>query len=167
MEVSLLEIDNDLAQTLAEDPRACESRYGVCLGENAELIRQVIEQTLVLFKAVPRSTPWGGYLAVDEDTKNVVGTCGLKAGPDSDGVIEMAYFTFPSFEGCGIATAMAGLLIELARSSHEVREVVAHTLPERNASTRVLEKVGMERFGKVIHPEDGPVWRWSRSAISR
>ncbi|MGH7631966.1 MAG: hypothetical protein ACREOF_21740 [Gemmatimonadales bacterium] len=30
----------------------------------------------------------------------------------------------------------------------------------RNASARVLEKLGFRRLGEVIDPEDGPVWRW-------
>ena len=66
----------------------------------------------------------------------------------------------PGFEGGGYATGMAGKLIELASSSPAVRRVVAHTLPETNASTRVLERVGMTFVGEVIDPEDGRVWRW-------
>jgi RimJ/RimL family protein N-acetyltransferase len=55
---------------------------------------------------------------------------------------------------------MARKLVELARRSAAVRRVIAHTLPETNASTRVLEKVGMTFVGEVMDPEDGRVWRW-------
>ena len=58
------------------------------------------------------------------------------------------------------ATAMAGKLIELASSSPPVRRVVAHTLPETNASTRVLERVGMTFVGEVIRSRGRRVWRW-------
>ncbi len=58
---------------------------------------------------------------------------------------------------------MAQRLLDMAQASEDVQEAIAHTLPERNASTRVLEKIGMRRIGDVIDPEDGPVWRWART----
>jgi RimJ/RimL family protein N-acetyltransferase len=39
--------------------------------------------------------------------------------------------------------------------------VTAQTLPEANASTRVLRKLGFVLKGSVIDPEEGPVWEWS------
>ena len=56
--------------------------------------------------------------------------------------------------------AMAEKLIALARSSSAARNIVAHTLPEPNASGRILTRVGMQWMGEVQHPEDGKVWRW-------
>jgi RimJ/RimL family protein N-acetyltransferase len=64
------------------------------------------------------------------------------------------------FEGQGYGTKMAEKLIAIAAASPEVCRVIAHTLPERNASTRILEKVGMKLVGEVNDPEDGRVWRW-------
>ena len=90
---------------------------------------------------------WGGYFVVDAGTREVVGSCAFKTPPIEDGTVEIAYFTYPGFEGHGYATGMARKLIELASGSAAVRRVVAHTLPETNASTRVLEKVGMIREG--------------------
>jgi RimJ/RimL family protein N-acetyltransferase len=40
------------------------------------------------------------------------------------------------------------------------RTIRAHTMPEQNASTRVLEKCGFRWLGEVVDPEDGAVWRW-------
>ena len=86
----------------------------------------------------------------------MVGTCAYKGGPNADGSVEVAYHTFPPFEGRGYATGMATKLVALAG----LRRVLAHTLPERNASCRVLEKAGFVWAGEVIDPEDGLVWRW-------
>jgi RimJ/RimL family protein N-acetyltransferase len=97
---------------------------------------------------------------VDEATREVVGSCAFKTPPADDGSVEIAYFTYPGFEGRGYATAMASKLIDLASRSAAVRQIVAHTLPETNASTRVLEKVGMTFAGEVMDPHDGRVWRW-------
>lgn len=80
--------------------------------------------------------------------------------PNDEGAVEIAYFTYPGFEGQGYATEMARKLIELASGSTAVRRIIAHTLPEANASTRVLERAGMTFVGEVIDPEDGRVWRW-------
>jgi RimJ/RimL family protein N-acetyltransferase len=55
---------------------------------------------------------------------------------------------------------MAHALIEIALSQPEVPHIIAHTLPHSNASTKVLQNVGMKFVGDVIDPEDGPVWRW-------
>jgi RimJ/RimL family protein N-acetyltransferase len=41
-----------------------------------------------------------------------------------------------------------------------VRLVRAHTLPESNASTRVLTNCGFRKTAEVVDPDDGPVWRW-------
>ena len=36
----------------------------------------------------------------------------------------------------------------------------AQTLPERNASHRILEKLGFRHITTIDHPEDGTVWEW-------
>jgi ribosomal-protein-alanine N-acetyltransferase len=38
--------------------------------------------------------------------------------------------------------------------------VTAQTLPERNASHRILGKLAFRHLGIVDHPEDGTVWEW-------
>ena len=112
----------------------------------------------------PDSPPerWGGYYAVDEDTHEVVGSCAFKTPPTAEGTVEIAYFTYPPFEGRGYATEMARKLVDLATQAGTVGSVIAHTLPEPSASTRVLEKAGLELVAEVTDPEDGPVWRWHR-----
>jgi RimJ/RimL family protein N-acetyltransferase len=81
--------------------------------------------------------------------------------------VEIAYSTVPGFEGLGVATEMAAELARIALQSPAVRCVIAHTLPEENASGRVLQKVGMTKVGEVIDPEDGKVWRWEMKRRSR
>jgi hypothetical protein len=40
--------------------------------------------------------------------------------------------------------------------------VIAHTAAERNASNRILEKIGMKFAGE--EQEDGmPIWRWEKA----
>jgi [ribosomal protein S5]-alanine N-acetyltransferase len=82
--------------------------------------------------------------------------------PDADGVVEVAYSVAPEHQGKGYATETAKALVSYAFSSGKVRTVRAHTLPETNASGRVLSKCGFRRVGEVIDPDDGLVWRWER-----
>jgi ribosomal-protein-alanine N-acetyltransferase len=99
-------------------------------------------------------------LAEDETSYLVVGSCAFKGPPAADGTVEIAYYTFSPYQGQGYAKGMARALISVARSSPLVRHVIAHTLPEKNASTSVLRSVGMRFVGEVWDPDDGLVWRW-------
>jgi RimJ/RimL family protein N-acetyltransferase len=121
--------------------------------------REVLTQTVELLTRDPRPDPWGSYLAHEGDTP--VGLCAFKATPDAVGTVEIAYMTFPAFEGRGHASAMAGALTRIA---FEVGAplVVAHTLPAENASNRALRRNGFVHAGETMDPEDGRVWRWER-----
>lgn len=111
----------------------------------------------------PDSTPalpWAGYLV--EEQGNIVGTCAFKTAPVANEV-EIAYYTFPSHEGQGVATRMAQRLVDLAMENGVTR-VKAQTLPVENASVRILKKLGFTFAGTVQHPEDGEVWEWHKDA---
>jgi [ribosomal protein S5]-alanine N-acetyltransferase len=158
--IRLVRIDRALSEALEVEPARFEALYQCRLGPAAELVSQVVEQTLANVPDGGAASPWGGYLAVDESSGSVVGTCGFKSPPKEDSAVEIAYFTFPDYERQGFATAMASELIRLARGAPEVQRIIARTLPEPNASTRVLGKVGMRFAGEVLDPEDGRVWEW-------
>lgn len=103
-----------------------------------------------------------GFSILDRDTDIEVGKAGFKGPPTADGMVEIAYTILPDFQGRGFATEAAQALVAFAFSSGKVRVVRAHTLPEANASTRVLAKCGFQHLGEVIDPEDGLVWRWEK-----
>jgi ribosomal-protein-alanine N-acetyltransferase len=108
--------------------------------------------------------PWRhGFWVVHRERRCVIGAAGFKGAPDDAGMVEIAYGIVPSFEGQGFATEAAGALVTYA-SDHGARLIRAHTLPVANASTHVLLKNGFRHVDSVIDPEDGPVWRWERSA---
>jgi ribosomal-protein-alanine N-acetyltransferase len=109
------------------------------------------------------SDPWRhGFCLVHRDTLAVIGIAGFKGPPDSAGTVEIAYGIAPRFEGQGYATEAAAALVAFAFGAPMVELVRAHTLPEANASTRVLAKCGFRHVGSVVDPDDGPVWRWER-----
>jgi RimJ/RimL family protein N-acetyltransferase len=146
------------------DARPRSPLGGLQPGEHEALIEQLIEQTRRHYGPTPRPYPWQSYLASDPATGMIVGTCAFKTPPDAEGCVEIAYFTFPGFEGKGYATAMARALVKLAREASDAVRIIAHTLPETNASGSVLRKAGMRLVGEVVEPEDGLVWRWEYGA---
>ncbi len=127
------------------------------------LLQEVLSAQYNLYRQNGAYEPWIGYLALEhsDGDVSVVGTCSFKDIPH-DGKVEIAYFTFPGNEGRGIGQQMAAALVEIASRDKAVMEVTAHTLPEANASTRILEKLGFNRTGTVEDPEDGAIWRWAR-----
>jgi RimJ/RimL family protein N-acetyltransferase len=125
-------------------------------------LREVAKAYGELYDRISPSPPWIGYLAEDEASGMIVGSCGYK-GDCRDGAVEIAYFSFPGFERRGFATEMARLLNDLAWRHREVHIVRAHTLQEENASVRILRRLGFTWCGAVDDPEDGPVWRWELS----
>jgi len=122
----------------------------------------VCAQTAALYRSVGFNPPWVGYLALQD--LQLVGTCAFSAAP-KDGRVEIAYFTFPEFEGRGVATSMAKKLIEIAQSSNDRPMVFAQTLPMVNASNSILKKLGFEFAGERTHPEEGTVWEWQLNDI--
>ena len=107
--------------------------------------------------------PWiFGFALVHEITNIRVGSCGFKGPPDADGIVEIAYGVAPEHQGRGYATEAAEALVAYAFRSGQVRVVRAHTLPDNDASKRVLEKCGFQFIGEVDDPEDGLVWRWEK-----
>jgi len=160
MLVELVKLDDEIEQTLMADVDYRDALRDARWADAAQRIHAVVG-TKVPSSAVTIDEPtWGWYYAAEPVTRNLIGSCAYKSAPTEDGTVEIAYFTYPPFEGRGWATAMARRLIDLAGRSPAVRRVIAHTLPARGASTRVLEKVGMSYAGEVIDPEDGPVWQW-------
>ncbi len=101
-----------------------------------------------------------GCFIIDRQRRSVIGSVGFKGPPNSSGIVEVAYGIVPGSQGRGYATEAARALVGYAVNSDGVRLVRAHTLPEENASTRVLLKCGFRHTDNVIDPEDGPVWRW-------
>jgi RimJ/RimL family protein N-acetyltransferase len=142
---------------LAEEPAEFAAQFGVGLHDVAQAVAQTSHEFLKSF-GYERRPAFLGYLVVEGDSQRLCGTCSFK-GPPEGGAVEIAYFTFPGFEGRGIATEMARFLVERAREMERVERVTAHTPPEPGASTRVLEKLGMALAGEDV--EDGErVWRW-------
>jgi [ribosomal protein S5]-alanine N-acetyltransferase len=92
---------------------------------------------------------YGLCAVVEQESGRVVGVCGLFPvawkGPD----IEVAYHFARAVWNRGYATEAAGAWLETAFADRGLDRVVALAFPANRASTRVMEKIGMQYESKV------------------
>jgi len=100
------------------------------------------------------------FLLEERAERTLIGLGGYKGPPDGSGCVEIGYNVAPAFRGRGIATQAAAELVRRAFADPRVASVCAHTLPEHNASVRVLEKNGFRQVGEAVDDDVGRVWRW-------
>lgn len=117
----------------------------------------IIEGYTDYYKKIGYVKPWIGYFILDGDV--VKGVCGFTGAP-TDGKVEIAYHTFPAYEGQGVATVACSLLLNVAASAEETVIITAKTAPEHNVSTRILQKYGFEQTEIVQDHEIGNAWFW-------
>ena len=170
MNVTLLPHTPDHLRALLAGPGDYEARFGVAVAEG---VREFLAGTEVsttfrdYLREAAGADPWrDGFGILLDEEKRIVGLASFNGPPDVAGVVEISYAVVPEYAGRGYATEAARLLIERAVASGKVRTLRAHTLPERNASTRILEKCGFQLGGEVMSEEDGLIWRWELPAHS-
>jgi RimJ/RimL family protein N-acetyltransferase len=115
-----------------------------------------------LLRDDPERPHWGTVLFVLSPPRTLIGMGGYYGPPSPEGVVEIGYAVAPEFQGAGWATRAARMLTERAAQSPAVDAIDAHTLAESNASTGVLTKLGFERIGEDLDPDEGAVWHWRR-----
>lgn len=113
------------------------------------------------YKLIGFNLPWVGYFVVRQNI--VVGSCGFTGKP-KDGTVEIAYWTFKTFEGQGIASFSCRELISIARQTDPVLTITAKTAPEQNASTKILQQNGFQFAAIVQDHEIGDAWLWTLPA---
>jgi RimJ/RimL family protein N-acetyltransferase len=128
-----------------------------------EAAREAIPYSYRYLKEHPDALGWWMYLMIHRADKALIGIVGYKGRPDANGMVEIGYSLSVHYRLRGLATEAARALVDHAFSHTEVEKVDAHTLPEKNGSVRVLEKIGMKFVGTANDPDDGEVWHWSLS----
>ena len=165
--IRLLAHTPDHLRALLDGGDAYERQFGISVADGVRdslTGPEVSESFLARFREAVSADPWrDGFGIVQLDEPRLIGLCSFVGPPDEEGSVEIAYAVASAFEGQGYATEAARLLIDHAFAGGRVRRVRAHTLPERSASTRILEKCGFQRCGEIIDPVDGPIWRWERA----
>ena len=162
--ISLVPHTPEHLRTLLEGGDAYERRFGLRVADGVrEFLAgpEVSAEFLERLKGAAVADPWrDGFAVVLVADTTIIGQCGFTGPPSADEIVEIAYGIAPGYQNRGHATEAARELIAFAIASGRVRTIRAHTLPQHNASTRVLLKCGFAFMGEVEHPDDGTVWRW-------
>lgn len=124
----------------------------------SEALAEMCGMTATLYERLGFELPWVSYLAM-VDGAYVGG--GAFVGAPKDGQVEIAYFTLSAFEGQGYASETARKLVSLARTTDPAVALTAKTMPQENASTAILRRLGFERVGTAIDHEIGEAWLWT------
>ena len=95
--------------------------------------------------ANPNALGWWMYFFIHAKDNVLVGLGGYRGKADDSGMVEIGYAIIPAYRRLGLATEAAQGLVDYAFSHPHIEKVDGHTLPERNGSTRVLEKIGWSR----------------------
>jgi RimJ/RimL family protein N-acetyltransferase len=89
---------------------------------------------------------WFGWYALSEDAPGgspaLVGAAGYFGPPGADGTVEIGYSVLPDWQGRGLATEMARMLVAHAFTFPGIQRVIAHTREDNPASVKVLQRAG-------------------------
>jgi [ribosomal protein S5]-alanine N-acetyltransferase len=165
MDVEIVPCSIEHLEKLIEGADAFLKAYGLQAVDGYMPFEGALQYILNQMKDSQIWHPWLPYLFVFRSDQALVGFGGFKSVPDSKRTVEIGYSVAPSYQGRGFATSVAQQFIKIAFESKLVDCVCAHTLPEHNASTRVLEKCGMIKVSKAVDPDVGNVWRWEIGAV--
>jgi len=156
--IRLVRADTTLLDAALQGDDALERALGVEVVPGWVSFTEALPPTRDAAAADPTRVEWGSRFFVAGHPPELVGWGGFK-GPPRDGVVELGYEIAEARQGRGLATAATRAMLEEAFADDRVTAVIAHTLPERNASNRVLEKAGFSFDGKA--EDDGEtVWRF-------
>lgn len=119
--------------------------------------QQVFEIYRDYYPQIGFHLPWVGYFVIRENI--VVGACGFNGQPHG-GKVEISYWTFDAFQRENVATFACRELIKITQNTDPKLIITAKTAPEKNASTKILEKNGFIFKEIVQDHEIGDAWLW-------
>ncbi len=147
-------------EALINNPQTLEQTLDIRIGDHWTEFPEALEFTHQWLAQDPSVKAWAPYLFIHQPDRKLIGWGGFKGRPNANGIVEIGYEIAPDYRRQGLATEAAQGLLNFAFSQPEVKAVEAHTLPEHNSSTRVLEKLGMQWLGIEIDSNDGEIWHW-------
>ena len=124
---------------------------------NNPLCNESLSMCIDFYKRVGFDPPWICYYV--EENGELVGSAAFKGRPINN-TVEISYGTMEKHRQQGVGTRICKQLVELSLATDASVRITARTLPEKNYSTKILEKNNFNLLGFVTDPEDGEVWEW-------
>lgn len=150
---------------MLEQALAGDEALAACLRVNVpalwtEFGAPVLSYALEQLKLGDAGKNWWTYFPIHKSDHSLIGTCGYKGPPNEAGEVEIGYEIAEAYRNRGLATELAKALADKAFHAEGVRSVLAHTLGEVNASTKVLSKCGFQKTEVIEDEEHGTLWKW-------
>ncbi|WP_260858119.1 GNAT family N-acetyltransferase [Bacillus sp. FJAT-22090] len=111
--------------------------------ESKDFVKQVMKDT----KSTERTR--FVYSIVDKESGKMIGAGEFNIRDSQNRSGEIGYIINPSFWGKGIATEVAGQLIKFGFTQLKLHRIFATCDPRNIASSKVLEKIGMIKEGRM------------------
>ena len=114
-----------------------------------------VKSFLQMFLDQQRASPRTKFqLAITiKGNDNVIGNCGVRRVSIDSTEADLGYELSPDYWGNGYATEAATAMADFAFRELGVHRIWAHCLEENQASTRVLERLGMQVEGRLRDKE--------------
>ena len=87
------------------------------------------------------------------ESKGLIGNCGIRRKPDNECEADFGYELAPEYWGRGYATEAALAIVAFGFRDLELHRVSASCIADNVASANVLEKVGLQREGRLRESE--------------
>lgn len=152
--LKLINCDEKILQLILKGDSCLSEELNLSIPNKwAEYGKPIFTNSLAQIKKNPNSKKWLVYIPVLIESNTLVGSCGFKGAPNSEGIVEIGYEVVEKYRNKGYATEIVKQLIQIAFNHKKVTAVQANTSFENNISKQVLEKCGFEYVGKIM--EDG------------
>ena len=146
--------DRHFAWMLGEIPAFGDLQLPLA-GVDAPAILRLLRE---MAKRLARAECQGSWLIVAGG--EVVGLCGYKNPPSSDGKVEIGYGIARGRRGFGYASRAVAAMLDRARRDPSISMVIAATAVANVVSQRVLERNGFVRTGTTYDEDDGELIWW-------
>ncbi|NJK49205.1 GNAT family N-acetyltransferase [Candidatus Gracilibacteria bacterium] len=147
-------------EAILSDRQELELILGAIVPDNWTDFFDVIPDMYRSLLSDPSLLEWGAYLFIHREDNILIGWGGFKGKADARGIVEIGYEIIPLYRNRGLATEAAWGLIEYAFSYSHIKSIQAQTLAINNASTKLLQNIGMQFVGTTDDPNEGGIWHW-------
>ncbi|MCO5229903.1 MAG: GNAT family N-acetyltransferase [Chitinophagales bacterium] len=159
--LKLIPCDTEILKTAIQGDEILAKKINVTVQDNwTEFGVVALQYSLDRLSENEEESGWWTYFPVHKQDNKLIGSGGYKGKPTADGTVEIGYEIALDYRNRGLATEMTKGLIENAFRDERVRLIVAHTLGQDNASTKVLQKCGFKKVEEINDPDDGLIWKW-------
>ena len=124
------------------------------------MLRNIQEEIEAIEKDEPNYLFYTTWLMILKSNRMAVGSAAFKGSPNQNGEIEIGYGLGEEFEHHGYMTEAVEELCKWGLNQKNVKQILAETDVEGDASERVLQRNGFERY----KTGDSSWWRLPRSS---